>query len=487
MDQKTMALVENIYLSLNPRGSFNYKNIFETSIKDKMESLRIDSLKSVDDIFILDQVSVSGGIQRYPYGFEIKDKLRIFFASNWSDNYPIYVIMSAFYLHNNSVEHCINETFDYVYKIINYFVPHLRDFTFDMKLSRIDICNHNNFINLKNYIKVTEYNSRVVTRIRTVHPFIELHGEYSQEVPYYRYGNGDFCVRFYNKVKEVCEQQYKAFFFKKWLDNGLIDDRVFNIYEHTYKLNNNYRIDFIYSNVIFSDLPDNIKSAAEDIYNNTFIDNDVKFDLFNKFLKDYKIKCVQEIVNVEFQLRHSHLKNLRIKDDKCNIIDYTDLFSIIKHLNLLYRHLTLNEFRVVDRCSKASRKRDKKIDPLWERIILSDVLNVQCDGSVIKIYNEYNTELNKFTSVRDSLNKLVHAYYVSSNNINFDNVYKISIDEVVDNFKSEFNMNENFFNLKSKLEKQIKYYGEKSDDDLLSNLSEDEVLKIKCIIDSLNI
>jgi hypothetical protein len=317
---------------------------------------------------------------------------------------------------------------------------------------------------MDNYIKENEYNSRVVTKIRTVQPYIHLHGDVDQETNYFRYGSGDCVVRFYNKVREICEQQEKAFFFPKWLDNNLIDKKTFDIYEFTYKLNNNYRIDFIYSNILFSELSDTIKYEASKIYRDYKIETDDKYKKLNKILKVNKLKCIHEIVNVEYQLRHGFLKSIQtIKDKTGSYIDYTNMFDLLEHTQDLYTYITDNVFRVVDRNHNTKRKRDRNTDPDWILIQNSKINNIfdyELDDEKLNFYRKYNSMMSEINTTKKILKSMSHLYYIN-NDYTIEDADNINIDDLVLNVYKPFALNESLFNINDYLKKQIKYYGKK--------------------------
>jgi len=467
---KSMGIIENVYFSLNFTGNYN------DWISKFLDNFTSDNTHSydIDDYFIIDQVQVIGGIKRYPFGYKLKDMYRIYFASKTGDNYGVYIILSAMYLHTNNVWACMSSIQNTLENIIKYYDKDfvMDDSKIDFKLSRVDICNHNNFIDLDTYIDIKEFNKRTVTALRTVRPFIHLNGEDDQEMNYYRYGDGDVVVRFYNKIREVCEQQYKGFFIKKWFDDELIDKHTHDIYDFTYKLNNNYRTDFMFSNIIFSKVQDKIKEAATLVYNDIDLKHNEKYELFKKLLKKHTIILVHEVVNVEYQLRGSFFRTLKIDDLNGNIFDYTNLFSIILNIEPLYKYITHNVFRVIDTDSIAERKRDKKIDKLWVLIQESKIFNIgdyTIDDKKLKLYREYNTELSNVLTTKKLLKGAAHLMYIHSLEFNKDSIDDISILDLMENLYNVYNeileadsLNENYFNIKDFLAKQIKYYGPKS-------------------------
>ena len=460
-----MALVENIYFSLDLYGDFDYKRLFHDHLETDFEKLKLQAMNELD-FFIVEDIKMIGGIQRYPYGFSIEDKCRIYFAANWAGNLPIYCILSAQFLHLNSINFCMEYCKSVVAKIICKIYPPATIHEFRIKLSRVDICNHNTFIDLKTYIKANEYFKRVVTKIRKVYPVVERQGENDEEVPYFRYGNGDLAIRFYNKTKEVCEQQYKSFFFPRWKNFGLIDEKTFMVYENTYKLNFNYRVDFIFSNIFLDqELTFDQKAVAAEIYNNIDLDLDIKCEELKALQKEYGLKDLDEVVNVEYQLRAGYLKTLQIVGKDGEFIDFNNIENLCKHMDLLYTYLTNNAFRVIKRNSNYSRNRDKEVDPLWIRVQCAIILNISTMDMDSEIYRQYNNTINRFVSARDTFSKMCSLYYRCNDNVNTEILDQIDLKDIITNFKNESMLNENYFNIKDKLAKQIKYYGEKTTED----------------------
>jgi hypothetical protein len=458
-----MAIIENIYYSL--KFNENYNDWIEKN-RDKFT----DNLKlamGIEEHFLFETVEIIQGIKRYPYGYSVREKFRIFFSNKCGDNYPVYVIISAMYLHTNTVWECLLEVQRVCEQIILYYDKEiiLEDSKWDFKFSRLDICNHNNFVHMDEYIKSNEYNSRTVTRSRLVRPVIRLNGENDQETNYFRYGDGDVVVRFYNKVREVCEMQYKGFFFKRWLDEGLIDKKTFDIYDYAYKLNNNYRVDFMFANIYFSKIDDKLKLEANDLYKDLKIDHTDKYESFKSIIKKHKIKVAVEITNVEYQLRGGFFTHLKIEDLEKNIIDYTDIFSILLNADTLYRYITSDVFRVVTRDSKCETKRKKPTDALWVLIQNSRVLNISdmgIDKAQLKVYREYNTELNTFMTTKKVFKNATHLMYTKMNEVDYDT--PVEAITVLSNAFDEYQMNENFFNVRDLMDKQVCYYGKKSFD-----------------------
>lgn len=458
----TMALIENIYYSINFNVNYN------EWMKVNMQKFAENQKKAYEEeSYLLENIQLIPGIQRYPFGYKIENKYRIYFASKIGSNYPIYVIISAQELHLNNVWVVLDEVDKTVKKILEYYDDELNisDVEFHYKLSRVDICNHNTFINLDKYFDNNKLFERVVTRLTDCHPWVESVGEKSQRTSYIRYGKNDLVVRFYNKIQEVCEQKYKDFFIPRWRDFGLIDERTYQVYDLTYKLGNNYNVDFLFSNIYYSN-NDEAKTAAIKVYNDIKLKANEKYDILLNNIRKYNITMVKEVINVEFQVRSSYLKSLKIKDDYNNIIDYTNIFEILCYIEKLYKYLTTDAFRIIKKNSRYARKRDEKeMDPLWLRIQNSKIINlgdINIDSNTLDIYREYTNNNNKLFTSKRIVNLLSHLYYIN-NSYSKDEVNKISMVELFNDFYNEFIMNENYFNLKEKLYKQAKRYGWKKD------------------------
>lgn len=463
-----MAILENIYFSAFPTGNFNFESVFKETMQSSIQNLKDRSFK--EDVFIKDSIEVINGISRYPYGFYVHEKVRIYFANSWTDNYPIYIIVSAQFLHTEKVSTVLDFCTSCIKDIVNYFAPKITISNINFKLSRIDICNHTTKVNMNKYIKVDEYFSRVSTRLSKVFPVIEKSGEGKQEVSYFRYGKGDFVVRFYNKTKEVMEQKYKPFFIQKWYDVGLIDYDTKLIYEYIYRLNSNYRLDFLFANIVHcSKLSDDLILDIVRIYNNPKLESIDKIEMLSTFIKDNNIILVKEITNVEFQVRSGFLKTIRIINKETGeFYNFTDIDVVISHLDVLYHYLTNDLFRVVDRKSKAKRIRDRKTDSIWMEIQLCNVENIDSNVKILnaEIYREYNNYMNKYITVKSCLSSMAHLTYLLSDDFNNSKVDNISINCLTDNVITESSMNENFYNIRYLMQKQIKMYGVKGNEDL---------------------
>lgn len=458
----TYALIENIYYSLSFTGNYNeWISIYLQKFAENQTRAYEENNILVDDIMIIP------GIQRYPFGYKIADRFRIYFSSKVGDNFPVHIIISAQELHTNEVSLVLENALQTTFKIIRYYDTQIdlhRDYI-QYKLSRVDVCNHNTFIDMDDYIRVNEYNSRTVTKLSDTHPWIDLVGEKEQKVAYFRYGQGDLVVRFYNKIREICKEKYKDFFIPKWLDYGLIDEKTFDIYTLTYKIGKNFWLDFIWSTIYYSD-NEELKVNSLKIYTHKTKSAAEKIDILSSMMKKYKVKLAPIVVNVEFQLRSSYLKSLKIKDDDGNIIDYNNIYEILYNIEKLYDYLTYHAFRVIPRNHNYKRKRAvKENDPLWERIRKSEILNIgetNIDLEKLEIYREYSKNMSKLHTAKRIVNSAAHLYYINNDyTIEDVNQGKVNIDNLFNDFFEEYMMNETYYHLKDKLISQIQRYGKK--------------------------
>mgnify|MGYP001038973646 FL=1 len=454
----TMALIENIYYSVN---FVNNYNVWIEKFRSKFTAIQQNAYE--EDSCIFDNVHVIPGIQRYPFGYSVEGKYRIYFSNKIGSNYPIYVIISAQELHLNNVWVVLEKIDNTIKSIIKYYDNEINfdEVDFNYKLSRVDICNHNTFINIDKYFNLNRLFERTVTKLSDAHPWIEAVGETSQRTSYVRFGKGDMVVRFYNKIQEVCEQKYKDFFIPRWYDFGLIDEHTYQVYDFTYKLGNNYNVDFLFANIYFSN-NDEIINKAIQIYKNPDIQSREKYDFLHQIIRENKIKIVKEVVNVEFQVRSNYLRSLKIEDDYGNIIDYNNIFEILCYIDKLYIYLTEKSFRIIKRNSKCKRKRDEKeMDHLWKKIHNSKIINIgdiNIDPETLKLYREYTKNNNKLFTTKRIVNSLTHLYYIN-NSYSQEELNEITMVEIFNDFYNEYNLNENYFHLKEKLYKQAKRYG----------------------------
>lgn len=465
------CLIENIYLSLSFisniwKGDLKYYGeFFENYLLEGFEKLRVEALDK--QVFIFDDVEVVGGIKRYPYGFKVADKFRFYFARNVGDNYPVMCVVSAAFLHLNNVEYVLDLVEAYLRTILRFFVKDIEVERILKKVSRVDFCNHNDEIDLDTYIRMDEKNSRVVTRLKQCFSVMDLVGQRDVREGYYRYGKGDIVVRFYNKVQEICEMRYKSFFFLKWLQDGLIDLHTFDVYDMTYRLNRDYHLDFLYANLYFSGLSDEDKRMVTKLYYDKKMGVSEIYDRMDRFRKEKGIKLVKEIVNVEFQLRSGFLREVRIKDKGTGkVIKFDNVEDLFKCANELYRYLTKDVFRVIARGYNYTRKRDMPMDKIWERLHNSEVLNIsnKYESRDLDLYREYQNRHDILDALRKASSAISRYYYLVEDKITFEDVKKIKPERILGEFTSGYveYMNENYFELRERLERQLKYYGEKS-------------------------
>ena len=480
------AIVENCDLTINVISNFlnankdSYNQYFKNVLQEKLDELRIQML--MDETFLYDGAEVIVGARFYPYAFHIrKDGMscfRIYLAKKISTNYPIYIKVSAEYLHTHSIERMFKDIEYHINEIFVTLDPKHEINEFLYKLTRLDICNHNNEMNIDTYIDPKDYNSRVVTRIgksgkynTKVHSVTELIGEYGQRVPYYRYGSGSLVVRFYNKIQEVVEQRYKSFFIPKWLEIGLIDKKTFNIYDLTYKLNYDYNLDFVYAHLLYeyengSRIDKPTYKEIIKIYKDENLTIQSKYDKLEEIRRQYRIRKVKEIVNVEFQVRSEFLRTLRlINNETGEVIDNNNVKEVFECIDQIYEYLTTKCFRVVDKKSKAARKRDKTTDPIWIKVQQSKVENIkEQDTTKHIIYRDYRKNASEDDCIKKLSNNLARYIYLKAKEIKKETVYEKDMrNAILNGLKSDLEKNETYDYLKEKIIKQIRYYGEKED------------------------
>jgi len=453
------ALIENIYFSVDIlESSSDYNLFYEEFLKNKLHDLSL--IVRDTDYYVKDGCEYRLGMRRYPHQFYYKDKYSIFFAKTVSDNLPVFVRVNAIYMHTHTLAECMSEIYDEVFYLLHHF-SNFYPSRYNVQLSRVDICNHTTEIK-QTYIKPEEYNSKVVTRLKKIHTVSTKVGQYGIKHDYYRYGSGSFAVRFYNKTREVIEMQYKQFFFEIWHQEGMIDIDTKNIYEMAFKLGKNYDLNIRYAVLMY--FKPELVSSLTNIYKSK-IDNSEKVEKFDALMKQFKIKKVKEITNIEFQLGNEKLKKIKLLNENGEKQDLRNVGVLFDNLELLYKHLTLHEFRVINQKDNKSRKRDKETEKKWRNVQKSKIRNITHIEKVnVSLVSEYQRKLDLYLNTKDSVQKLSRLYYTTSDVITDGIVEGLEFDDLINRLVSkddEF-ASENTYHFKDMLRKQIEKNGERS-------------------------
>lgn len=290
-------------------------------------------------------------------------------------------------------------TYDYIVKMCKFFgfeIDHVKE-------NRIDFCWHTNYLqHPEKYFLPDRMGNMFVsllgrkkkskgTRMQYMYMF-NPDGTYEND--YIAIGNrGDKCfLRIYNKTKEVVQEQYKGWFLKEWLFNGMINRYDFDILETYYKEGGNWGY------LAKARLEWYLKNGKKEFYKRdirAILDGVVTpADSTIEKLADKLTPRVTIITNVEFQTMRKMTKSIVIKhlhnnSDKgvCRrIYDFLDMRSLITE------YLTHDEFRLVERTEENKSRCD--YNAFWKALRNTKLVDVKKAPEEIKLTREYTRNLD---------------------------------------------------------------------------------------------
>lgn len=489
-----LVVLETLYLSCDVLGNKTmYNDYLKMGLSKKLDELRRKAeeegtytLSFDNETDLLFEV-LPKGIDRYKYGFSIRRAgeefpiIWIYIAKKIGDNYPFYVKLSSRYLHLNSISSVLNEVKKIVNKLIELidkdFYILTKDKPYLQKVSRIDICIHNKKFNINDYFSnLEELNTRVVTSIgldkktgkRNVKLIVELDGDKDFTIPYIMYMGKSVKLRMYNKLKEVIEMRNKTFFIPYWKDKGLITEEEFSIYDDVLRYTDSYsdyRVCFMFAHILrFVKSEEDRKKGYEIFYSKST--RDKKYEYFKEILNRNNVEMVKEIINIEYELHNQFLRTVKIINKETGqLIDFTSPEDLLKHINLLYYYLTTRTFRIINKRSRAKRKRAKKVDAIWEEIQKQKVSNIignEIEEEKLKFYRDYSKSRDNKKVVRRWLNNSSSLLYHLTDYITYDGIDNIDFIETLKSGVDNILRNdENFMLFRYDLLKKVKSYGEK--------------------------
>lgn len=268
---------------------------------------------SVIEIFGLQVQNVR--FAHYEYCLSIPDMFDIFIASTLPNlNTPrIVVQLRTRMLVLDGVSQAICKSFRYVQDILNLYGIEVGV----VNENRIDYAYHTNYIQnpyeyfsdkfLVNHMKAS---LRVYKKCGV---FFEKVGKVGNKITidYLSLGqrsSNNVFVRIYNKSREVVEQNYKAFFFDRWLEKNLISRYDYEVYMKAYQYKSYLtglligRIDWYLDHGKNQEIKDELLAVKQSCY----VDSD-NIDQLKKIVDRY-LPPVTLIVNIEFQTKRRFYK-----------------------------------------------------------------------------------------------------------------------------------------------------------------------------------
>lgn len=423
-EKKTISTIDNIYYTVfvsgddkeNPPCGMKY--LLEALEETKAEIIKVrEPIIWEHGLYYLLKTYAT-----YGYCVGNPDMYDIFVCKSLPNNATprIVVQIRAFGLWTRSVDSMLEESFG---KVLAF----LADFTLTVdwcRESRIDYCFHTNAISSINKLfkedskgKIKNLHTNLVKATWNADLLHEQDGTVHVK-DYLCYGSKDsknVRARVYNKVKEVIEMGYKAFFFQVWYENGLISyyDKWCMEYAFPHK-----DVDYLAkARVAFyaehGSCPARRKRYAEAL-------NSPKTTMAQfKALADEKdenggkeclvLPKVTTVLNIEYETKRKFYyysddfinHNLKLHDDRGNISAPMErIYKILDYRDLFLDYLTSQTLSFY---SGKDENGEPKFLSWWERL-----RNTKHDGKKTdeKLIRAYGTEMDKRAVQRRAINSI---------------------------------------------------------------------------------
>lgn len=477
-DLKRQKFVHNIdslyYVAYVDSNNYND----DSNVNDFLSYLELkknEALETLEEVVLselsTDLVTTGLGFGMFAYSIEKKDKYIIFVArTKATDNTPeILVQIRSQFLWLYGEHRAVNESFEDLSLILSKYNVKI-DRTVE---NRLDFAYHTNYIqDPLNFFKEENLNKMQVSRFTRWHKEGRFVGDEFVECDYISLGrrksNNTF-VRIYNKTQEVVNQQYKQFFIKVWLLNGLINRFDYYVLEKCFA-NGSYSY---------------VDKARLEFYlehgNDINIKNRILFLLktnnsieINNFANDIVPKLTL-VLNIEIQTKRKFYSTMDnsislLKTVTCKYKELERIFKILDNKDLFHRYITTDVIRFVD-FTTHTRKKNCDTSSWWKRLQSIKLYNAITDENR-ELIREYQKDLD----IQSIKKRILYSLSTLSVYMKNDNDDSISSD-IVD-FMSFLN--------ESDVEKSLSYKKKKSAmlKNRLENLDGIDIHKNFLIVDS---
>lgn len=429
----------SIYLKLDNENLSFFQNMIKylDNVKENFQFLNND----------LKEVKISGNLVyrgksfgAYSVGFEVDNKFVVFFMRSFIDGVPQAIVqLRSEYLWSNDYKYCIQESMEEIESFISYY-----SLDVDRVVeNRLDFAYHTNYISDMDKFFTSEMLSKnMVSRFRRwskegIFDDGDLVCDY---ISFGRRKSNDVFVRIYNKVQEVISLKHKSFFLKLWLENGLISQYDFWIYERCFIDQSYSRVDFYRLFFYYTFGKDKFfKNQAFQMLSN--FDNTDKCKI--KSLVNQLTPVPTLIVNFEFQMKRKFTSDLKFSTNTFYHSCLERVFVVIDNISNIHNFITHSVVRFVD-CS-STRKKNCKNMYWW------DLLRDSVKFTGFKLVREYEVNLEKKV-LKNKIVKNIASYSAYSGDLDK------TIVEIIENLISEMNENDldNFEDYRKKRFLQVK-------------------------------
>ncbi len=330
----------------------------------------------------------------------------------------IVVQLRSYMLWMFGITEAYERSFAYVQSICSHFALQIKH----VQENRIDYCWNTNYLtNPESFFSMDNFYKMRVDRFKGAVIHSEKVGSSDYEVDYIAMGkrSDKVFIRIYLKSKEVIEQGYKAWFFKTWLFNGLINRYDFYVYEKCY-LKHSWHYRTMARLEWYSEFG---QDEAKKIKCKDYVEGRVTASptVLHK-LADELTPKITLIMNVEYQTMRKHSKSYQLVPFKNNdkygvskrIYDYLDNRKLITDY-LTHYTLRLVKYEDDDNKSRAD------YCGFWKSLRHTKMVDCCINTHNLTLIRTYTRNLNAELMKKRALNAAI-TFGIYTKGINNDPV-----------------------------------------------------------------
>ena len=330
----------------------------------------------------------------------------------------IVVQLRSYMLWMYGVHEAFERSYEYVKQICDYFDLHIAY----CQENRIDYCWHSNYLsNPEKFFSPESFYKMRVDRFKDALIHTAKVGSEGYEIDYVSMGkrSDKVFIRIYLKSKEVIEKNYKPWFFKVWLFNGLINRYDLYCYEECYKKHSWQYLDTArlkYYSEYGSDLK--LQEQCRDV-----VEGNVTMspDTLHK-LADTLTPKINLIMNVEYQTMRKHTKTYELVPFRDNSARETSkrIYDYLDNRKIIADYLTFYVFRLVKPEGDSNKSR-RDLCAFWTALRSCRMIDVNVRPKDVKLIRQYCRQLNSDIMKKRVINAAV-TLGIYTRGINNDNV-----------------------------------------------------------------
>ena len=303
----------------------------------------------------------------------------------------IVVQLRSYMLWMYGVHEAFERSYEYVKQICDYFGLHIAY----CQENRIDYCWHSNYLsNPERFFSPESFYKMRVDRFKDALIHTAKVGSEGYEIDYVSMGkrSDKVFIRIYLKSKEVIEKNYKPWFFKVWLFNGLINRYDLYCYEECYKKHSWQYLDTArlkYYSEYGSD-PE-LREQCRDVVEGKVT---MSPDTLHK-LADTLTPKINLIMNVEYQTRRKHTKTYELVPFRDNSARETSkrIYDYLDNRKIIADYLTFYVFRLVKPEGDSNKSR-RDLCAFWTALRSCRMIDVNVRPKDVKLIRQYCRKLN---------------------------------------------------------------------------------------------